>query len=353
MSSGLVPVPVSEIGVDLPFNEFDNRNADIGIDIFGNALGCPWKEPSITQLPGCTNVIALGPDDVIPANATVVVFVTATTENIDLANSDFNFTNICEQDRLVYVLQSACERTAGAFANGPPASGDPLRTITVISDCGLRGFTYNTLEVDPDDGSFFLVGTNPLGNLGCDLPVIPVTCPPIDTTFFICDPMGELPTVTAEQLSSIYPPSVLSVSFHPSELAAGENNNRITEYTPNGSPSDTLFARIVYTENLCVTAGSLFIEYQNTPAVTMALSGPILGCDADSDGEGEFNLRRWDTESAVANPSPITGMQEAWTRLRTPRLSAARRPPSLPAPGYSPARETWCASNWNLKPEPS
>lgn len=309
LSSGLVPVPVSVIGIDLPFNGFGDPNADIGVDLSGNPLGCGWREPAITLLPGCTNIIPLGPNDTIPAGATVVVFATGTTENIDLADSEFNFGNVCSGDRPVYILQSACERTAGAFANGAPESGNPLRTITIISRCGLRGFTYNTRELDPDDGTYYLVGLNQVGNLDCDLPIIPETCPALDTTFFICDPNGDLPTVSAVELSAIYPASALSVSFHPSAEAAETNVSRITEYTPDGSPGDTIYSRIIYAENLCIVVSRLFIEYQGDRAITMIPSEPIGGCDPLFVGMGEFNLRLWDDE--IGGGQPVTYYTDA------------------------------------------
>lgn len=309
LSSGLVSVPVSMIGIDLPFNGFGAPNADIGVDLAGNPLGCTWKEPTVTLLPGCTNIIPLGPNDTIPAGATVVIFATGTTENIDLADSEFNFGNVCSGDRTVYILQSACERTAGAFANGAPESGNPLRTITIISRCGLRGFTYNTRELDPDDGTYYLVGLNEVGNLDCDLPVIPETCPTLDTTFYICDPTGDLPTVTAVELSAIYPNAALSVSFHPSPEAAEANISRITEYTPDGSPRDTVYSRIIYAENLCIVVSRLFLEYQGNTAVTMIPSEPIGGCDPLFVGTGEFNLRLWDDE--IGGGQPVTYYTDA------------------------------------------
>jgi len=304
VSSGLVPVPVSVIGVDLPFNGFGDPNADIGVNLSGNPLGCSWKEPSVTILLGCSNVIPLGPDDIIPANATIVIFVTGTTENIDMEDSEFNFSNICNSSQPIYILQNACERTAGAFANGPSGGNDPLRTITLISRCGLRGFTYNTQLLDPDEGTFYIPGLNQVGNLDCDLPIIPETCPTLDTTFYICDPIGDLPTVTAVELSSIYPNSSLSVSFHPTAAAAETNVDRITEYMPDGRALDTIYARIIYAQDICIVVSRLFIEYQGLTAITMIPAEPIGGCDYLSHGRGVFNLRLWDEE--IGGGQPVT-----------------------------------------------
>ncbi|MFT7120158.1 MAG: gliding motility-associated-like protein [Neolewinella sp.] len=302
LSSGIVPIPVSEIGFDLPFNGFGPENGDVGVDIVGNPLGCIFKEPDITGLPGCDNVIALGPNDIIPANVFIVFFVNGTTTTLDLLGVDFS--SICQSGETIYVLQSACERTAGAFANGAPASGDPLRTITTISPCGLRSFTYNTQNLDPDDGTYYLVGFNETGNLDCSLPVIPETCPAIDTTFFICDPNGMLPTITAVEFASIFPEDVLAVSFHPSPAEAEGNDNRITSYTTTGEPADTIYSRIINSSNLCIAIGTYIIKYQMSEATTVSPVNPLLGCDPGGMGTGLFNLRLGDAE--IGGGQPIT-----------------------------------------------
>lgn len=311
VSTGIAPVPVAEIGFDLPNNSFGAVNADVGINISGAPLGCTFKEPSIVGLPGCGNVIPLGPLDTIPPNSLVVFITTGTTQTIDL--TDVDFSNVCPLGESIYALQNACERTSGAFANGP-GSGNPLRTITIISECGLRAFTYNTLEIDPEEGTYYLVGLNEVGNLDCDLPVLPETCPVIDTTFFICDPTSSLPTVTTQDFESIYPNDVLAVSFHPSAIEAEGNDNRITTYIPTGIPTDTIYSRIINSANFCIAIGQLIIQYQGVEATTITPQQPLSGCDPMLTGSGLFNLRLADPE--IGNGQPVTyftdagGMQE-------------------------------------------
>lgn len=307
VSSGVAPVPVSDFGVDLPFNGFGPANADIGTDVSGNPLGCAWKEPTILALPGCDNAIPLGPNDVIPPNSLVVIFTTGTTTTDDLSEVDFS--NICPMGQPIYVLQNACERTAGAFANEPPAMGNPLRTITVISPCGLRGFTYNTLDLNSDEGTYYLVGLNEIGNLDCALPVIPETCPVIDTTFFVCDAAGDLPIIPATDLASIYPEDVLAVSFHPSPLEAEGNANRITAYQTTGQATDTIYSRIINSFNFCIAIGELVIVYQSGPAVTMSPQEPLRGCDPEGNEIGLFNLRLGDAE--IGGGQPVTYYTDA------------------------------------------
>ena len=306
LSSGLAPLPVTDIGFDLPNNSFGAANADVGVSVTGTPLGCTFKEPTITALPGCANVVPLGPNDTIPANARIVFFTTGTTQSADLSEVDFS--NICPAGEPVYVLQNQCERTSGAFANGP-GSGDPLRTITVISDCGLRGFTYNTQQLTPAEGTYYLVGSNEVGNLNCDLPVIPETCPGIDTTFYICDPAGDLAAVMTDDLASIYPSSVLDVSFHPTPLEAEANENEITTYTPTGAPLDTLYARIINSVNFCISVNQLVIQYQGVGAMTTAPMEPIRGCDPAMTGTGVFNLLAAAPE--IGGGQPVTFFTDA------------------------------------------
>lgn len=307
LTSGLVPTPVSEIGFDLPFNGFGDVNFDVGVDLSGSPLGCPFKEPTITSLPGCDLVIPLGPDDVVPPQSIVVFFTTGTTVSEDFTEMDFS--NICPLGEPVYVLQSACERTSGAFANGSPASGDPLRTITIVSPCGLRSFSYNTQQLDPAEGTYYLVGLNEIGNLDCDLPVLPETCPAIDTTLHICDPDSSLTPYTALELASIYPEDVLAVSFHTTAVAAELNDERVLVYQPTGAAVDTLYARIVNSLNFCIVVGTLRVEYRAGVAVSTSPHDPLRGCDPDTTGTGVFNLRLADQE--IGGGQPVTYYTDA------------------------------------------
>ncbi|MBC6993664.1 gliding motility-associated C-terminal domain-containing protein [Neolewinella lacunae] len=300
VSSGLVPVNVADAGVDLPFNGFGAANADISAE----PGDCPFKFPTVTALPGCPGAIPLGPNDVIPAGAIVVIFVTGTTISADILDVDFS--NICPNGQPVYILQSSCERTAGAFANGS-TGGNPLRTIGVTSPCGVRAFTYNTQEINPADGTYYLVGANAVGNLDCDLPTIPETCPAIDLTYYICDPAGALAPVPATDLASIYPLSDVSVSFFPTATAAETNTGRITQYQPAGMATDTLYARIIYATNFCIVVRPLIIRYQTGPAQSTAPAAPLPGC-AD-EGMGLFDLRRLDAE--IGGGQPVTYYTDA------------------------------------------
>lgn len=305
--SGLVAVPVDSIGFDLPFNGFGPQNGDIGFDIDGTPFPCGFKVPTVTALSGCPGAIPLGPDDVIPPGALVVLFITGTTETADAADTDFS--NICLNGQPVYILQNACERTAGAFANGP-GSGDPFRTITTSSPCGLRAFTYNTQDLNPNDGTYFQVGLGQPGNLDCDFPIIPATCPPLDTVLGLCG-YGAMvdPPVSTDLFRELYPSSILSVSFHRSPGEAELDVNRLTEYTGPTNTSDTLYVRLVLADNFCVTVGRLYFNFSADVNVATVPAEPIRGCDPELDGTGTFNLNLQDAE--VGGGAPVRWFTDA------------------------------------------
>ncbi len=259
LRNGLGPIAVNELGFDVPNNNFGADNNDVGVDVSGNAFTCGFRAPAIAALPGCANVIPLGPGDTIPASAVVVFFTTGTTTTADLSAEDF--ANICQGTDPVYVLQNACERTSGAFANGP-GTGNPLRTISVISPCGSLDFSYDTQLLDPDPGTYFLIGSSTYGNDNCDLPSLPVSCRAVDTTYFLCDAGGSLDPVPVTDFADFYPPSISSVSFHGSAVEAANATNAISSYQPVGTQLDTLYARQTNASDFCVNVGLFIVQYQ-------------------------------------------------------------------------------------------
>ena len=297
LRTGINPLPVGQVGVELPFTGFGAENGNIGVGPSGDDYACSFKVPNVTALSGCDNVVALGPDDVIPGNATVVMFLNGTTLTDDYTATDFS--NLCSFGETVYVLQNGCARSVSALAN-QAAAGDPLRVITVHSPCGTTLFTYNTADLDPDDGTFYLVGTSSSGNLDCDLPVLPERCPVVDTSLTLCGTSPPLaPPLTAGDLADLYPASVLLVSFHPTPADAELNLNRITTYAGVGPVADTLYSRQIQDVNLCASVGQLVVSYPACPAVELTcavrnntngstvLGSATLGITA---GEAPFTL---------------------------------------------------------------
>ncbi|MEL7163400.1 MAG: hypothetical protein AAFN92_21765, partial [Bacteroidota bacterium] len=188
-STGLEPVAVNTIRLDVPFDGLGPENADLSEFEPGD---CRFKVPTVTSLPGCANSVILGPVDEIPANAFVVIFINGATTTEDVMETDFS--NLCPRDAPIYILQSECERSAGAFAN-EFSGGDPTRLTRLTSPCRTWNFSYSTNQISAEEGTYYLIGNNTSDNLDCDLPEIPETCPSIDTSYFICDETGTMDQV--------------------------------------------------------------------------------------------------------------------------------------------------------------
>jgi len=309
LRSGLAEIGVSDIGFNLPFNGFGGSNADIGFDNDGTFLGCNLKTPTVTRLPGCPNALPLGPGDVIPPNSLVVLFINGITTSADVMMTDFS--NMCADGQEVYILQNECDRTAGAFANGP-GSGNPRRVTTTFSPCGSSTFEYNTDNIDPNEGTYYLIGPNVVGNFNCDLPSIPNSCPPLDTVFSICGAGAMIdPPVSTDIFKEVYPPSILLVSFHRTALEAETRTNPLDTYGGPTDAPDTLWARTIYGMNLCTAVGRLIVKFPDGGARTMPPTEPLRGCDPTGSGTGTFNLRLFDAE--IGGGEPVTYYRDAGT----------------------------------------
>jgi gliding motility-associated-like protein len=119
----------SEIQMD-----FDAANTSSGDpndnDINIGTNSCQIKEPDaslINQLRSgaCngSNLFPAGPGDTIPPDAIVAFF---TSSNVSI---DYDFSTFCASGRAIYIMQSSCRRTLGAFTNAANCtSGSRIRT---------------------------------------------------------------------------------------------------------------------------------------------------------------------------------------------------------------------------------
>ncbi len=125
--------------------DFDAGNNAICPDHCGD-LGsdCNFMPLPTVNISGCSNIFKVGPGDYIPPNANVVVFTSASANNMFTVPAGFcGLTDI-------YVLQSDCPRTFGAFTN---KQGNGTKT-TVFSFCTNCS---QTVSYDPKD---LLLGTD-------------------------------------------------------------------------------------------------------------------------------------------------------------------------------------------------
>jgi gliding motility-associated-like protein len=120
----------NNIGTTLP--QFQNNDINLG------ANPCGLQTPSAAlmatlQTGACTNLnlIAAGPNTFIPSGAIVILF---TNNNV---TATYNFDALCAAGQTVYIMQSVCNRTQGAFVNSANCTvANRRRTITIsLSNC--------------------------------------------------------------------------------------------------------------------------------------------------------------------------------------------------------------------------
>jgi len=157
---------VPNFSLDLP----NNNGAGDG-DI-GQGNPCPLQAPSAAlwaNVNDCANVISGNPAQNIPENAFVIVF-TSVNENVN-----YDLSAICGLGYDIYIFQSSCARSQGAFVNG---DGNGTRTTTAsFSGIGCsNAITYdsdNPAIDPPTDGDMVYVdntGGLVYANNGCTVP---------------------------------------------------------------------------------------------------------------------------------------------------------------------------------------
>jgi gliding motility-associated-like protein len=152
---------------------------------------CTWAnpDPGLITGTGCGNVVAAGPGTSIPANAPVIVFPSSG------ANATFDFSSLCITGITIYVMQSSCNRDAGAFTNGS-SSANNLRTTTIgLNNCPCTdAITYDRNQMQPPaDGDFVVSIPLPppfdlqYGNFGCTFPMGVIFPPNVGGTMSTVD----------------------------------------------------------------------------------------------------------------------------------------------------------------------
>jgi hypothetical protein len=144
---------------------------------------CGWQVPSpatvasVQTICPAANIVAAGPGTTVPAGVPVIVF---TSSNFSFA---YNWASLCPFAPTIYLMQSDCARTVGAFSNG---GGFGTNTTGIALDCGCNtSLSYNTALVVGGNGAFVTNSIPPLPvfylNAGCGLPAVPFPPPPPPT----------------------------------------------------------------------------------------------------------------------------------------------------------------------------
>lgn len=139
--------------IQLKYNA-NNTGQDGHINLSGSS--CSIQNPTLGLLDsirsniGCnlTNVIPINTSDTIPPNATVIFFHSRTvTKRYDLSN-------FCQSGNILYVMQSSCKRTIGAYGNSSSVNTDSLvLTISTCPNC-KDIFKHSRVGMNNTDGIY-------------------------------------------------------------------------------------------------------------------------------------------------------------------------------------------------------
>jgi gliding motility-associated-like protein len=162
---------VPDLSIDIPNNNGPSANGDIGP---GSSGPCHLQAPSAAlwanmSNDGCGNIYQGNPSQTIPPNAYVLVF-TSVNENVD-----YDLSTLCGLGYDIYIFQSDCARTQGAFVNGD-GNGTRTTSISVSPINCSNSITYDADNpaIDPpmDGDMVYLDNTGSLvyGNNGCTVP---------------------------------------------------------------------------------------------------------------------------------------------------------------------------------------
>ncbi|MCB9034787.1 MAG: gliding motility-associated C-terminal domain-containing protein [Chitinophagales bacterium] len=148
---------VNDLGID--FNSEGMNGADADINYNGSACQFGVVASSLMdslRIGSCnpSNLIAANPGDFIPADALVIVFTGAGEK------FPYNFSGLCDLGKPIYVLQNACLRSRGAFANAGSCSSSLYRTTGIHTQNCNDELTYNRCGLvsgSGTDGDYALI----------------------------------------------------------------------------------------------------------------------------------------------------------------------------------------------------
>ncbi|MBX2890242.1 MAG: SBBP repeat-containing protein [Saprospiraceae bacterium] len=175
---------------------------------------------------GCPNVIAVGPGVNIPANAIVVLQTSAGS------SVQYLFSSLCGNGECVYVISSACTRSAGAFVNGG-ASGPSTTNFSIAGGCN-QSIIYNTGGLSGTNGDYYLPLSNMYGNGGCTVPPTSPASPPPNI-----NPLADITVCNSYTL-----PPITGSNLTPNAAYFTGPNGTGTQYNPGAviTSSLTLYA---------------------------------------------------------------------------------------------------------------
>jgi gliding motility-associated-like protein len=146
---------VNDLEVDLPNNfATDNSSGDINLSSIAPNI-CGFRVPEtfiknsiISGSCNSSNVIAAGPGDIIPPDAWVLIF---TSTGVSVT---YDMQSLCQTGNKIYILQSNCTRSGGAFTNSA-SCGNQYTTNLYLNNCPCSdALTIDRCNLSNTDGEY-------------------------------------------------------------------------------------------------------------------------------------------------------------------------------------------------------
>lgn len=312
---------VDDLEVDLP-NNINNPNSTTNNDINMGIAPCGLQIPQSKLIDSLrkgscnpSNIIPANPGSTIPAGALVFLF---TGNDVTVT---YDLGDLCSTGKVIYVLQSNCNRTAGAFVNAESCSGNNQERTTkiqlkncnctdsmVYSRCGLLNLDGeyafdNGQSVQTVDNGGVTIGVNPCN--GPNFDQLPIPLLPLELKFVAADslcnggtrfikaivnpaPSGTCPPTFSQTLEfKVVCPDVSFAPIEPQICTGGTTNIQLNSSVPNATFTWTVAEQnnvsgaingsgntIAQTLNL-VEAGNGTVKYDVTATANGCIGKPV------------------------------------------------------------------------------
>ena len=293
-----------------PNNNFGGpENNDINL----GAGACNIQPGNASMITGCSNVISVGPGFMIPPNSFVVL------QTASSANTTYDFSSVCTNNQCIYVIQSTCARSVGAFSN--TGSGMRTTTIGLNSNGCSNSYVYDRSLLSGANGDYFLPPAS-YGNNGCASPPVSLGNPAPDIDPLpnqnICGSSYTLPPITGTNLTG-------NEAYYTGPGGTG------TSYQPGNTITTSGTYYIYDGANGCEDEESFTVTFMTpvTPALTPV--GPLCSNDdpvALSPVQSGIN-GLWSGTGVSSNSFNPAGLSGTYTLTFTPNPGECANPNTM------------------------
>ncbi len=265
---------VSDLQFD--YDASNNAGGAANSDINIGATPCGLQVGNPSMIMGCNNVLPVGPGFFIPANSYVILETSSAT------NTVYDFTAVCGTQQCVYVIQSSCARTLGAFTD--TGAGTRTQILKLISGCS-SSYTYNISLIPNANGAYFIPPAT-YGSGGCVAPPVSFGTLPLTPT------ISGIPASICQLAAAIaLPTTQMGISGNWSGSGVSANN-----FNPSGL-SGNITLTFTPAAGQCATVASTTINV-TLPATPVITGIPATICQS---------------ASSIALPTTQSGITGNWS----------------------------------------